>query len=178
MKNVLVAKRYAKALLPLIPKDKVKEFLNEVKLLNKVTLDDEYFMDFINSKMVKTHAKLELLDVVIKDFSNYIIWKEFFQILLEKQRQFILPQILEILEKDVLEKQGIVKITLKIAKKHSEKVIQKISLYVENFLKKKIEINEIIDPKIIGGFVAEGDKYLIDCSVRHNLEKLQSVLKN
>ena len=178
MKNMLIAKRYSKALLSLISKDKEKEFLNEIKLLKKLILTDSDFMKFIDSRIMVVQNKIELIEVVIKDFSNYHVWKEFFLILLEKQRQFVLSPILILLEKDILGKQGIVKINLKIAKKHNDKVIQKIALYVENFLKKKIEINEIIDPKIIGGFVAESDKYFIDCSVRHNLEKLQSVLKN
>ncbi len=178
MKNMLIAKRYSKALLALISKDVEQEFLNEIKLLKNAVLNNSDFMDFIDSKIIKIQTKLDLINVVIKDFSNKDIWKEFFQILLEKQRQFILPQILEILENEILKNRGIVKINLKIAKKHNKESIKKISEYVENFLNKKIEINEIIDPNIIGGFIAEGDKYLIDCSVRNNLEKLQSVLKN
>ena len=136
MRNMLVAKRYSKALLGIISQKDEKEFLKEIKLLKKIVTKDCDFMDFINSKIIKSSKKMEMFDFVASKFSNYHIWKELFLILLEKKRQSVLPQIIEILEEEILNNMGIAKIKLIIAKKHNDDIIDKISRYIENFLNK------------------------------------------
>ena len=89
MRNMLVAKRYSKALLGIISQKDEKEFLKEIKLLKKIVTKDSDFMDFINSKIIKSSKKMEMFDFVASKFSNYHIWKELFLILLEKKRQSV-----------------------------------------------------------------------------------------
>ena len=60
---------------------------------------------------------------------------------------------------------------LKLAVEHSPDVIDKIRELVSSKLDKDVIFDIDIDKSIIGGFIAETDKIMIDGSIEHNFRR-------
>jgi F-type H+-transporting ATPase subunit delta len=123
-------------------------------------------------------ALRELLDDSSQDESKKII-TDFIGFVVKNNDYHRLDEILHQLEIDILKEKGELVIDLISARALSKEA----KLLIDNYLKNKtgsskVKINEIIDPKIIGGFVIRYDNKIVDGSVKQNLLHFQKQLSN
>jgi F-type H+-transporting ATPase subunit delta len=96
------------------------------------------------------------------------IIKEFLNLLKEKNKLYLLPVILKELKK--AEKKA--KAELILAREFKQEFLGSLKKEIEKLLGEK-EIEVIIEPEIIGGFLAKDENYLVDGSIKGNLNKFK-----
>jgi F0F1-type ATP synthase delta subunit len=75
-----------------------------------------------------------------------------------------------------MKKEGSVRGELIFPEKPSKKAVQSSVKILENMMKLDIEYKIDIDKDIIGGFVFKTDKFIVDLSVKYQLQKLKEVV--
>ena len=177
MRNRLVAKRYADAVLMNIDKSHFESFRNDIKLLETAFFQHPDYVKSIDSLLYPLKKRLALAKEVTSKLANTGLWENLFNILVKKHRFSIISDILLQLDHAILDRNNMVKVQLKIAHEQSKSVLQDIEDNIKKILKKEIEFKVSIDPSLIGGFVAQTESILIDGSIKNNLVKLANINK-
>ena len=178
MRNNLVAQRYAKAVLDNVSADKHHLLREDIDCLIQVFTENSEYANAINSFLYPLEERLQLAEDISKKMKISKVWSNLFKILIKKHRFDIIISLLKSLEHYLLAEEAKLKVVLRLAYEHDDDMVQKIKEIVEKVLNNKIEISPVIDPTIIGGFVAETESMRIDGSIHNNLVKLvQTSLK-
>jgi len=130
------------------------------------------------SALQYARALRELLDGSNQDEVKKII-TDFISFVVKNNDYYHLDEILHQLEADILKEKGELVIDLVSARVLSKEA----KLLIDNYLKNKtgsskVKINEMIDPKIIGGFVIRYNNKIVDGSIKQNLLHFQKQLSN
>jgi F-type H+-transporting ATPase subunit delta len=177
MRNKKLAKRYAKALIEIgQEKDQVKVFQDELRsfadLLGRVPELEEsllsplYTAEDLKNILAPITAKLALSETI----------QNFLYLLVDKRRTQYFPDIVEAYEEHTREIFGYVKAKVTTATALSDKDSEEIEKALEEITQKKVLVETVVDPQIIGGVIAEvGDK-IFDGSIHHQLQKLGETL--
>jgi F-type H+-transporting ATPase subunit delta len=89
------------------------------------------------------------------------------------------PDILACLKRIMNQHYGILDVKVFSARKLEEEVKNKINNFLQKYYKfEKIQIEEKLDPSLLGGWRLEIDSEVIDLSFRNKLKKLQKHLEN
>jgi F-type H+-transporting ATPase subunit delta len=101
---------------------------------------------------------------------------EFLQLLTEKGREEILPQIIDkfLQLRDI--RLGTVGVDVKTAIELSKEQISQLEKWFEIYTKKKIRFNFSLDKQLIGGIVARVDDTMFNGSVKRQLELIRQRL--
>ncbi len=177
MKNKLLAKRYAKALISNLDESEYEDVLNDIKLLFQIFKVNVNLIDTIDSTIYPLKKRIALSSLITENLNKSKIWKNLFTLLVNKKRFFIIFELFTEIEYFILDEQNKVKVNLKIAHKQSKDTLQEISKTIKNIIQKEIILNIQISPEIIGGFVAKTQTLAIDGSVKNNLVKLMNITK-
>ena len=175
MKNYLVSRRYAKAFFNLINTNDFNQVAKDIELLVKYFDENsskvKSLLKNINSSVMDKKSKNLFVEQIASNLHKKKLWKSLFGILIQKHRFDLIPQILRELDTQILEKQNKQRVNLKLAVEHSPDVINKIRELVSSKLDKDVIFDIDIDKSIIGGFIAETDKIMIDGSIEHNFRR-------
>ena len=164
------AKRYAKALvLSAENKDSlIKSFRNDFGKLLSVFNEVENFKEFILSPLVKKQKKEILIKILSKmNFSIEII--SFFKIVVNHGKLFLLEKIYKEFGKILDENDEITEATVTTTEPLEKNFEDKIVKNIGEKLKKKIRLNKLIDPDLIGGIIIKIDSVMIDNSIKTKL---------
>jgi len=172
--EVRVARRYAKALVEVLPEEKLEKVLEEVKTINQ--LIDDRAIRYFKSPVVAVEKKKSLMEQIL---SKIEVMEELRRVLLlmaEKNRLGILREFVSEFESLVDAKLGIVKAEITSATELDENTLEKIKTKIEELFGKKAEISVNLDPSLIGGFVVKVADKVIDASVKTQLENLKKAI--
>lgn len=165
------AKRYAKALvLSAENKDSlIKSFRNDFGKLLSAFNEVENFKEFILSPLVKKQKKMEILIKILSkmNLSTEII--SFFKIVANHGKLFLLEKIYKEFGKILDENDGITEVTVTTTEPLEKKFEDDIVKNIGEKLKKKIRLNKLIDPDLIGGIIIKIDSVMIDNSIKTKL---------
>jgi F-type H+-transporting ATPase subunit delta len=165
------AKRYAKALvLSAENKDSlIKSFRNDFGKLLSAFNEVENFKKFILSPLVKKQKKKEILIKILSkmNLSTEII--SFFKIVANHGKLFLLEKIYKEFGKILDENDGITEVTVTTTEPLEKKFEDDIVKNIGEKLKKKIRLNKLIDPSLIGGIIIKIDSVMIDNSIKTKL---------
>lgn len=155
---------YSKALFNLTHElEKVEEVVSVLK----------QFMPFFTSPHINQAVKGEVLK---KSLQGEPVILSFLLFLIEKRRFNWLPAIFQDYSRRIREKQGILQGQLITKEPVTAEQKEKLKIKLEKLLKKKVVIEEEVDPALIGGGkLVFGDK-LVDFSVRAKLARLKQEL--
>lgn len=176
MKNSASAIRYATALLDLAIE---KSILDVVKKdIGFVLASCEQSKDLtllLNSPIIKADKKASILkEIFEKDVNDLTL--SFLQLLAEKRRENIIPQIAEQFVKLYNKQKGLEIAIVTTACGLDDEMRKKVYEVLKAGVKSEIEIIEKIDKNIIGGFVIKLGDTQIDSSVVRSLRNLKSTL--
>ncbi|MDX1652880.1 MAG: ATP synthase F1 subunit delta [Brumimicrobium sp.] len=175
MKGYKVAGRYAQSLLE-ITEDKgvTKEVVRDMEFLIKAVAESRDFMVFLNSPIINPNRKNDILDKVFEDFQELTLG--FIHLITKNRREMLLPLIAEQFIAKVKEVNGIVPVTVTSAVKMEEGLRNQILSKLKQGIDGTIEIEEKVDPKLLGGFVVRMGDIRVDASVAHQLNELKQRL--
>jgi len=100
-----------------------------------------------------------------------LVFRNFYSILLRNNDLKLLSKIIEKIEEIDKEKRGVVEVKIASTKKIEPEIIEKLRKLIKN-----AEIQEEIDPSLIGGLKIQIGDLLIDGSIKAKLNKLRQSL--
>ncbi len=180
MQNPRLASRYAKSLLDLAKEQNCLDaVLQDVKLLDTVNKGNREFENMLKSPIIKADKKLQILTAVFGSRLSSLT-NAFITLLVNKGREASLPEMITAFIRQYKEMMNIKTVKLTTAMPLSDTVKSAILQQVKTSLPNNtIELNEVIDAKIIGGFVLEMDDKLFDASILRDLNDVKNqFLKN
>jgi F-type H+-transporting ATPase subunit delta len=171
--------RYAKAFFSLAKEKKMLETLKtDIQKVFDVCIHSSDFVLLLESPVVQTSKKAELISEIFKGEINALTLK-FLLLIIQNRREVYIPGIcrnfLELTRKD----QNIKSAVLVTASEINTKTIDKIRTLLEKELNAKLELSCRVEPEIIGGLILRIDDKQYDSSVSTQLRKIkQNLLKS
>ncbi|HEX2921246.1 MAG TPA: ATP synthase F1 subunit delta [Bacteroidales bacterium] len=175
MNDSKISVRYSKALF---------QTAHEKNLMDKVTED----MVLISGLCVLPETKELLEHPVIAPSKKKVIFSKLLEgnvqqitlslinLLVENGRESFLPSIARDYIHETRKYKGVTEAVLTTAVPVDNKLKKEIAGLVENTFSTKVELKEVIDSSIIGGFVLRIDDNYIDASVKNKLRKVKKEL--
>jgi F-type H+-transporting ATPase subunit delta len=179
MPNPRLAFRYAKSLLDLaVEQGQLEVVHDDILFLQKLFQISRDFLNVLRSPIISNEKKQAVIESVIgKNVS--VLTASFARLLVVKNREADLPEIITAFINQYKEKKGIhtVKLTTAIAISDQVKN-QLIDRVKQTSGLQNIELQTTIDPNIIGGFVLQTGDKLIDASVAYDLKMISRQFEN
>ncbi len=176
MKTHVLARRYAKALFELaLEKGILKTVANEVQAFEKLISESDELRHFLLSPEVGREGKVKFLTERMQDqFSALFV--NFWIVLLRKGRQDLYPEIVQEFGKQYDRYQNRVRASAITAVPMQEKELSRLKKTLSDHYKANFEIENFIDPEVLGGLILKIDGKVIDASLRNQLAKLREIL--
>lgn len=173
MKDTKAAEPYANGFIDnFLPEDK-QELLVEVRVLQKVLKANPEISELLSSHVIKEKDKLNILEPFSSESKFRDYWQNLILLLHEKNRLNLFNEIIYFLEDYILRDLNIVKITIKTAHELAGDVKEKLIKFLSDKVNKSVEPSFIVEPDVIGGFIAESDNFIVDSSVKRSLEQFR-----
>lgn len=176
MKHSLLVHRYAKAFLELaIQNELVDKALNDL-LLVKTTIEGNKELDLlIHQPFVSKERKTNIINRLFADRVSKITLN-LVNLLIEKNRDSIITDVYDEYYELYLDYKKIAVVTVTSAVALDEKTTDRIVNILKHKIVKKdtVEIRNLVDKNIIGGFIVKYNDYVYDASIVHTLKRLHS----
>lgn len=170
-----IASRYAKSLIQLAEEQKkLDRVLEDVESFRSLVKESADFRNFIKSPIIQLGKKKAILNKLFSGKYDDLTLK-FLEILTQKQREILLPEIAEEFVLQYKTKMQISTAVVTVAKELSDanlKLIQE-KLEKSGVAFSKVELTVKKDPSIIGGFILEMDNLIYDASVANQFNQLK-----
>jgi len=177
MLNKKIARRYAQALIEIGKENnRVDNFKTELRNFSDLLKKFPEFQDALLSPLYSAEdLKKTILGVAaIIKLSETI--KNFLCLLVDKRRIQYFSAILELYEDLTYQISGYVKARVITARPLSTADLESIKKSLEDITRKKVLLNSVVEPQVIGGVIAEvGDK-IFDGSIRNQLQRIGETL--
>jgi F-type H+-transporting ATPase subunit delta len=165
--------RYATALykfvaLPDVQLKLYNEINSTLKNLNTFPAFRNTMLNPIYKLEQKKGLILQALGAKISDELN-----RFIDIILENNREYILPEILNRYLSYYREKNNILSAKMTSSTKINNETSERLFSMIEKITNSKIEMETEIDPTIIGGFILEVDNMRWEASIANELERIR-----
>jgi F-type H+-transporting ATPase subunit delta len=179
MLNPRVASRYAKSLLDLaVEKGQLEQVHGDMLYLQQLTKESRDFLNLLRSPVVKADIKTRAINAVTAGKVNPIT-TAFIQLMVAKTREAVLPEIITSFVSQYKDLKGIKTVKLTTAVPVSDALKNEIVAQVKKSGGyENLELQEVIDPSIIGGFVLQAGDQLIDASISYDLKNISRQFEN
>lgn len=171
----MVEKEYAKAIFELAKEE------NKIDVFDKCfdavveTSNNEEFMEIILTPSLSRDEKKEVIKKVYKSLDKTFI--DFLFVLLDHNRFELIEKIYDEYKKNVLFDKDTIRVKVYSAKELTDKELKDISKSLAiRFNNKKLAINNIVNPELIGGVRVVCNHEAIDLSLKASLDKLKESL--
>lgn len=166
-------KRYAQALYDVaVSKNKVEKYIEDLTAIVKVIDGSADFQRVIKHPEISTKEKKKFFINLFKGKIDEDLLT-FLLILVEKDRIMFLREKLVELEKIDLENRGTVIAKIRTVRPLKDYQKEALAEKLRAKYRKKVEIEETVDPDILGGILIKVGDDLIDGSIRSSLEELK-----
>jgi len=177
LKKKELARKVVRLLVKKLPKEKetilkTGEFLNTLTILYK---QDKLTRNFFLSPQVGREAKVKALEELAK---NYELPKEVLEVLvylIDINAISLVPEIKRLYDIEFEKLMKMLKGELIIPTALDKEVVERIKETIKKVLNRDVEVEVSEDPSLIGGFVFKTQAFVLDASVKTQLEKLARI---
>jgi F-type H+-transporting ATPase subunit delta len=179
MQNPRLAQRYAKSFIDLAEEMKQLDPVHDdIMLLNIICAKSREFVVMLKSPVINADKKYKIIDAVTENKISKIT-QTFIKLLCSKNRESILPEIISSFIEQYNKIKGIHKVTLTTAIPVTEEIKNAFISKIQSGASiKNIELETIVNERLIGGFVLEMDGRLIDASILRDLNDVKKQFAN
>ena len=173
MSNEKLAFRYAKSLLDLaVEKEQLEAVHADIEYLAK-SLKNRDLQLFIASPIIHSERKAAIFKEMFgKKLS--VITNSFVDIVTSKHREYYLPEIVTAFIRQHKELQGVAVAKLTVASPVDDATLKQIrEMVIQATGKKSVELQTVLDPSILGGFVLQYEGQQYDASIVSKLDTLR-----
>ena len=175
MLNPRLAGRYAKSLIDIgVERNELEVVYRDMQYLQALCKASREFVSLLKSPVIPNDKKSKSLTAVTGGKISELT-AAFNQLLVSKNREFYLPEIVHSFIDQYNDIKGIHKVKLTTAAPVSEEVRTAIVYKVkaETSLQ-KIELETVVREEIIGGFILEFNNNLVDASIQRDLRDIKN----
>ena len=172
--EVRIARRYAKALVEVVPESQLESLLEQARRLG--TFVDEKFVRYMRNPVVTAEKKIGLMSEVLEKLEVFPELKKVLLLMGEKDRLGIIKEFISELESLINARLGIVEAEVISARELDSETEELIKKKIEEVFGKKAVMTTKVDPSLIGGVVIRIADRVIDASVKTQLENLKKNL--
>jgi F-type H+-transporting ATPase subunit delta len=175
MNDSLISVRYSRALFQSALEKKIIDKVNQDMIFISEVCKTPEAKEFLTSPIIipskKTAILHKMLEGNIEPISLSLI-----DLTVKNGRERYLPSIARVFIHETMKYKGITESVLTTAVKVNTKVKKQITDLISEVFSTKVELEEIIDPEIIGGFILRIDDNYIDASIKNRLRKIKKEL--
>lgn len=178
MKQTILARRYAKALFTVGKENGQFEAYNEtLQGLAGLYKTHPDVVDALTNPLYPLEFREKVMVGIVKSSGVDKVMGNFLNLLVEKKRAEILPEIAEEFQVMVDSEKNISHGTIVSAIELSEKLQADVQATLEKLTGKKVELLTSVDPSLIGGIIAKVGDLVLDGSIRTQLAGLKDSIK-
>lgn len=173
MKNPKLSGRYAKALYDFATeKNLVEEVNSDLKLFAKTLEENRELQVLLRNPVIVANQKHKIFESIFNGTLHDTTY-QFLEVLLKKKREPALDTICDEFFKLYNAAHNIRTALIATASPLSESLKDKILALLSEQTHASIELQEIVDPYLIGGFVIKMDDLFLDSSILTKINKLR-----
>jgi len=150
----------------------IKEVSSDLSGIQGILKSSHEFQMFLKSPVIKKEKKQQVFEATFGK-SIHLVTNQFLSLLAEKERENVLPDIIEAFFKLQDEKLGFINMQIKSAVELSKQQSEQIIQHFEKYSNKIIRLDVELDPELIGGFVARIGDTMFDGSIKRQLQLLR-----
>jgi F-type H+-transporting ATPase subunit delta len=175
MNDSKISVRYSRALFQSALEQKLLDKVNHDMISISEICKSAELKEFLQSPIIVPSKKTEIFH---KMFEGKVeeITLSLLDLVVKNGRESYLPAIARVFIHETMRFKGITKSVLTTAVKVDENIKKQISTMISDVFKTKVELEEITDTEIIGGFILRVDDNYIDASVRNKLNRIKKEL--
>ncbi len=178
MKNMAIARRYAKALLIIAKEDgKADDYRKELNGFTDLISSQKELENAINNPIYNTDDRKKVLKTVVAKTDVSRVMASFLSLLFEKGRFGFLDNINEFYNNLADDLNGITRANLISATKLSSEATDKIKDALSRKTGKKVILDIEQDPGLIGGIITKMGDLVLDGSIKTQLHNMRESLK-
>jgi len=177
MNDGKISVRYARALfLSALDRKILDRVYADMALIAEVCSVPE-FRELLESPIILPSRKNEIIQGTLKGKIDEIT-ASLIRLVVKNGRESYLPGIAREFVRSTKEYRGITETVLTTAVRVDEETKKQIEDLIAEAFKTKVELKEVVDRDIIGGFILKAEDNYIDASVRNKLRKIEKELKS
>jgi F-type H+-transporting ATPase subunit delta len=178
MKNLAIARRYAKALLLIGQQDgQTERYRSEILSIAELVGGERRLDQAINNPLYESSARRRVLQSILARLAPSKAVESFLMLLFEKGRFGFLGAISDFYQKLADELKGVARATLVSASALSVEAVDRIRLALSKRTGKEIILDVKQDPSLIGGVITQIGDLVLDGSIRTQLTHMRESLK-
>ena len=177
MKQIILARRYAKALFAVGKEDgKFEEYSVALQGMAQLYADTD-LADSLTNPLYPMDVREKVMEGVVASIGIDKVMANFLNLLVEKKRADVLPDIAEEYQIMVDEEKNVSHGTVVSAVELSKELQDKVQVTLEKITGKKVELTASVDPSIIGGIIAKVGDLELNGSIKTQLASLKDSIK-
>ena len=175
MLNPRLAGRYAKSLVDIsVERNQLEAVYNDMQYLQAVCKASRPFVALLKSPVIPMDKKKKALTAVTGGKVGELT-AAFNELLINKNREFYLPEIIDAFIDQYNAIKGINKVRLTTAAPISEEMKSAIVAKIKTEASlKEVELETVVKEELIGGFVLQFNNNLVDVSIQRDLRDLKA----
>ena len=178
MKQTILARRYAKALFAVGKENDAYEAYNEtLQGVAGLYTSIPEVADSLTNPLYPVDVRMKVMSGLIDSIKVDKISANFLNLLVEKKRAEILPEIAEEYKIMVDDAKNISHGSVTSAVELSDELQAQVQATLEKLTGKKVELSTSVDPSLIGGIVAKVGDLVLDGSIKTQLAGLKDSIK-
>ena len=178
MKNLAIARRYAKALLLIGKEDgQTEDYRQELAGVADLLSQEAQLAATISNPLYKAGERKQVLQMIIEKLNLSKVMSSFLLLLFEKGRIGFIASINDFYQALADELKGVARASLVSATELTEDTIDKIRTALSKRTGKEIVLDVQQDPSLIGGVVTRIGDLILDGSIRTQLLNMRESLK-
>jgi len=178
VKQTILAKRYAKALFAIGKENgKYEAYSEALKAVAALFETNPEVEDALTNPMYPVDVREKAMAAIIISMDTDKVMGNFLNLLVQKKRAVILPEIAEEFQIMVDDDKNISHGTVVSAVELDTDLQNKIQETLEKITGKKVELTASVDSSIIGGMIAKVGDLVLDGSIRTQLASLKGSIK-
>jgi len=174
MHSPRLAVRYAKSLIDLaVERNQLEEVNADTRYLQGVFKISPEFVSLMRSPIIKSDKKLKIITAVMNGNIG-VLTSSFITLLVNKNREEHLPEIVDAVITQYNQLKDIHRVKLTTAEIVSEEMKRTIVSKIKSeTAMQNIELETVVKPELIGGFVLEFNNNLVDASIARDLRDIK-----
>ena len=173
-----VARRYAHALLDISIKQRnFSIVLEELESLSRVMESTPILRTLFLNPAITKDTKLRVLEGLSSKLKFQELTFNFVKTLMHRDRLKLLDQVILSVEEQFLDRQGIMVVEVISAQRLSDAEQNGLIAKLQEFTGKKVQLENHVDPSLIGGAITKIGTTLYDGSVQAQLEQLRAKIQ-
>jgi F-type H+-transporting ATPase subunit delta len=175
MSVIKIATRYAKSLIELaIEQGKLEQIHADVVLIGKTSQNRDLAM-MLKSPIIHSDKKDAVLDALFNGKVD-VLTIAYLRLLVAKGREMYIPEIAAEFENQYKILKKITSIRVTTATPMSDGMVEdlKKKILATGATTEHLDVETLVDPALIGGFLLEFDNKRYDASVAHKLDQLKT----